>query len=69
MKLEKWHIEYHNEGKEKGDVEVVYGLVYGNPKFVDSTYIRTSEVQEYGKDMKCVRTLNSTYELGEVLRG
>ena len=63
MKLEKWHIELIN-GKE-----VVYGLVYGNPNFADSTYVRTSEVQEYDKDMKWVRTLNSTYELGEVLHG
>jgi hypothetical protein len=52
MNLENWYLCGSS----------ICGDVYGNPKFEDGMFIRTSTVQSV--DEFSVNTLNSTYDLG-----
>ncbi len=54
MKLENWYIIGN----------CCFGEVYGNPKFEDGTFVRTSTIKEYNKERSILQTKNSTYELG-----
>jgi len=59
MRLEKWFISKVMGG------EMIYGYVYDNPKFPNGEFIHTSRIVELDSNFKWVKTLNSTYELGE----
>lgn len=52
MKLENWY----KSGK------LVWGNVYGNPKFEDGTWVHTSNVLKV--EGRTIKTMNSTYDLG-----
>lgn len=44
---------------------VLYGNVYGHPKFIDGASIRTSLLEEFDETAGVAKTLNTDYELGE----
>jgi len=59
MKLVDYYIQYDFEGNPIH----ACGFVYGNPKFIDGTYIITSNIVELDLYNKKVITKNSTYDL------
>lgn len=59
MKLENWKF------LDCWGNEVCFGNVYGNPKFTDGQFIRTSKVTLKDLENKIITSLNSTYELGK----
>ena len=61
MRLEKWFI-----GKSYNGGDMIYGYVYDNPRFPDGDFVHTSRVVELDANLKWCKTLNSTYELGEI---
>lgn len=57
MKLENWY---------KGG-KLVWGNIYGNPRFEDGTWVHTSTVLKV--EGRTITTKNSVYELGEIDKG
>lgn len=59
MRLENWYFIYFVSGKP----QQCCGEVYGNEKFEDGKFVKTSKIIEVGKNF--IKTRNSTYELGK----
>lgn len=58
-RLENWYV---------GDGDVLYGQVFGDPRFSDGDPIRTSRVVEWDSEKRHAVTKNTRYILGKPLR-
>jgi hypothetical protein len=68
MRLEKWQLNPRPMSMRLSSSVFegqVIGFVYGNPKFEDGSWVRTSDVVELDPEFKFAKTRNSLYELGE----
>lgn len=60
-RLENWSLEESPIDPER---RVLWGNVYGHPRFEDGTLVRTSRVVEANVEERWAKTLNTDYTLG-----
>lgn len=58
-RIENWHVI------ELGDIKIVRGIVFGDPRWADGGPLTTSQVVEITEDETLLVTRNTFYELGE----